>query len=297
MTGIPDGIHTVVVTPFAADGSVDHSLLRSHLEWLIESGVHAIIPGGTTGEYNVQTTEERASVLETAAETVAGRLPILAGTNSARPDETLELSRRAKELGYSGLLLAAPFYSLPSESDLVEHFRRIGGEIGLPIMLYNFPARTGVDMDASFLERALEIEQVAAIKESSGSIGKLHQLVHDFAGRIMPVCGADDQALEYFLWGVRAWVAGASNFMPRVHVALYEQCVIKKDFTQGRELMQRLMPMFDLLEQGGKYNQYTKYGVELSGFPVRTVRPPISPLTDDEKVRFREVYDEVDTLG
>jgi 4-hydroxy-tetrahydrodipicolinate synthase len=215
----------------------------------------------------------------------------LAGTNSLRPDETIVLSRRARELGYQGLLLAAPPYSLPSNRDLAIHFRRIAAEVGLPIMLYNFPARTGVDMTPDFLDLAVEIPEIVAIKESSGSITRLHELTRRYGGRLDPVCGADDQVLEYFLWGARSFVAGASNFLPDLHVALFDACVVQQDFVRGRQLMDQLMPMFELLEGGGRYIQYTKLGVCLAGFEVGTVRPPLGPLTDVERTQFRTIYE------
>jgi 4-hydroxy-tetrahydrodipicolinate synthase len=290
---IPDGILTVIVTPYDDEDRINTAVLRRHVNWLIDGGVHAIIPGGTTGEYYAQTVAERIEVLETVAEESSGRVPLLAGTNSARPADTITLSLRARELGYQGLMLAAPFYSLPSRDDLADHFRHIASEVGLPILLYNFPARTGVDMDPEFLEKVADIEEVVAIKESSGSIVRLHELVAGFAGTIAPVCGTDDQALEYFLWGSRAMVAGAANFLPRLHVRLWEACVVERDFDRGQEMMRLLMPMFSMLEQGGKYIQYVKYGTRLAGFDPGPVRPPIRGLDAAERTRFERLLSEI----
>lgn len=285
-----NGIVTVTVTPFSKSGEVDLDAYANILDFVTANGVHYVVPCGTTGEYFNLTTAERKIVLRFVKENIKGRAQILAGTNSQRPAEILELSHEAKALGYEGLMLAAPFYSLPTTGELVEHFSWIDRAVGLPILLYNFPARTGVDMSPEFLTGVRSVSNIFAIKESSGSIARLHELLANFASRYEIVCGADDQALEYFMWGSRSWVAGASNFLPAQHVALYEACVLKQDLKAGRTLMEALLPVFTLMEQGGKYLQYCKYGCELAGVPVGETRRPLLPLNDEEKARFRDVY-------
>jgi 4-hydroxy-tetrahydrodipicolinate synthase len=288
-----EGIMTVIATPFAKDGSIAFDVLGKHLDFVIANGVHYIIPGGTTGEYYAQTVEERKKVLAFVAERVGTKVRLAAGTNSARPNETIELSSYAKGLGYQALMLAAPFYSLPGTQELAQHFRHIAASATLPIILYNFPARTGVDMNREFLEMIADVKAICAIKESSGSFARMLEHIVHFDGRIQRVCGADDQAVDSFLWGARSWIAGASNFLPAEHVALYETCVVKKDFLQGQKLMHTMLPMFYLLENGGKYIQYVKYGCELAGIPVGSPRQPLLPLSDAEKADFRSLYDQL----
>ena len=155
-------------------------------------------------------------------------------------------------------MLAAPFYSLPGTEELAQHFRHIAASTTLPIILYNFPARTGVDMNRQFLEMIADVKAICAIKESSGSFARMLEHIVHFDGRIQRVCGADDQAVDSFLWGARSWIAGASNFLPAEHVALYETCIVKKDFLQGQKLMHTMLPMFYLLENGGKFVDVSK---------------------------------------
>ncbi len=286
-----EGVMAVVVTPFDSNGAIDFGALGRHIDFLLANGVSAILPGGTTGEYYAQTTEERKRVLAFAAERAAGKARLVAGTNSARPAETIELSNHAEVLGYEALMLAAPFYSLPSTPELAQHFRHLAANTALPIILYNFPARTGVDMNREFLEQVSDIEAICAIKESSGSFARMLEHILYFDKRIQRICGADDQAVDGFLWGAKSWIAGASNFLPAEHVALYEACVLKQDFVLGQKLMHAMLPVFHLLEQGGKYIQYVKYGCELAGSPVGESRRPLLGLTDDDKARFRRLYD------
>ncbi|GIK96895.1 MAG: dihydrodipicolinate synthase family protein [Alphaproteobacteria bacterium] len=296
-TPIFEGIMSVVVTPFDRQGRIDLGVLGRQLDFLLENGVHWIVPGGTTGEYYAQSVEERKQVLSFVAEHVGTRAELAAGTNSARPAETVELSAHAKGLGYKALMLAAPYYSLPTTDELAAHFRAMAGETGMPIILYNFPARTGVDMTPDFLRSVVDMPAICAIKESSGSFARMLELVLHFDGQLQRICGADDQAVDSFLWGARSWIAGASNFLPAEHVALYEACVVRKDFVLGQKLMRAMLPVFYLLEQGGKYIQYVKYGCELAGLPVGTTRGPLMPLSDAEKAQFRSLYEGVKAAG
>ena len=286
------GIITVVATPFDQKGVINFDTLGRHIDFLISSGVHAILPGGSTGEYYAQTIEERKQILKFVAKHVADRVQLYAGTNSARPDDTIELGNLAVDLGYGAQMLAAPYYSLPNTDELVAHFRRIAAAVPLPIILYNFPARTGVDMSPSFLERVADVKSICAIKESSGSFARMLEHVVNFPG-LQRICGADDQAVDSFLWGANSWIAGASNFMPAEHVALYEACVLRKDFGEGLRLMKAMLKMFYLLEQGGKYIQYVKYGVELAGFASGAPRAPLQGLNEAERQHFRSLYEEV----
>jgi 4-hydroxy-tetrahydrodipicolinate synthase len=286
------GIFTVIATPFSASGAIDFDVLGKQIEFLLAHGVHAIIPAGSTGEYYAQTLEERKQVLKFVAGRVGRRAALYAGTNSARPDDTVELGKLALDLGYTAQMLAAPYYSLPNVDELAAHFRRIAAAVPLPVILYNFPARTGVDLSPAFLGKVADVKSICAIKESSGSFARMLEHVVNFPN-LQRVCGADDQAVDAFLWGARSWIAGASNFLPAEHVALYEACVVRRDFIEGLRLMQAMMPLFYLLEQGGKYIQYVKYGCELAGLPVGTVRPPLSGLTDAERAGFKVLYEDV----
>ena len=287
-----EGILTVTLTPFDGEGRVDFDAYERLIEFVLSKGVHCIIPCGTTGEYYALSGEERRQVMDFVAERVDGRARLLAGTNATTTNEVIELSRHAQDKGYEGIMLAAPYYSLPTPEELATHFKAVAEATGMPILLYNFPARTGVDLDPALLEVLRPVEEVVGIKESSGSIARLHELLVNFADRYEIVCGADDQALEYFTWGAQSWVAGASNFLPAEHVALYDACVRKRDTESGLKVMRKLLPLFMLMEQGGKYIQFCKYGCELAGVPAGGTRAPLTPLSSAERQRFAELYEQ-----
>ena len=286
-----EGILTVTVTPFDGNGRVDLDAYGRIIEFVLSKGVHCIIPCGTTGEYYALSADERREILRFVMQLAGGRTRLLAGANATTTAEVIALGGYAKELGYEGLMLASPYYSLPTTEELSAHFKAVDAALDMPILLYNFPARTGVDMSPAFLASLRDNPNIFAIKESSGSIERLHELVTDFTDQLDVVCGADDQAVEYFLWGARSWGAGASNFLPAEHVALYDTCVRRRDLETGMALMRRLLPILMLMEQGGKYIQYCKYGCALAGVQVGDAQPPLQPLSEVERRHFRAAYE------
>jgi 4-hydroxy-tetrahydrodipicolinate synthase len=287
-----EGIMTVLTTPFKDNGEIHFDALGEHIEYLLKTGIRCLIEGGTTGEYYSLTLEERKRLLTFVAERAKGRAQLVAGSNSVRPAETLELNAYAEDLGYEAAMVASPFYALPTTGELVAHFRRVAAATRLPIILYNFPARTGVDMTPAFLEGIKDVPNIIAIKESSGSFARSIEHFLHFPN-LQRICGADDQAVDAFLWGARSWIAGASNILPAEHIALYKAAVVKQDFVLGQRIMATLMPVFFLLEQGGKYIQFVKYGGELAGLKLGPPRPPVQTLSEAEKAQFRALYEKV----
>ena len=267
-----DGIWTPLVTPFSADGQVDAAALQPLIDALIEQGVSGLIVGGTTGEYYALSNAERRALLQGVAEMARGRVTLMAGINATSTDESIGLGLHARGLGYQSILVAAPYYCQPTQDELLAHTLAIDDAINLPAMLYNFPARTGTAMGFEYLEALRARPNFQSIKESTGSIERMHHLVSAHADHLQVACGMDDQVLEFFAWGARSWVGGASNFCARQHVALYKTCVVDGDLVAGRALAARFLPLLNLLEQGGKFCQYVKYGCELSGLPVGVTR-------------------------
>lgn len=286
-----DGIWTPVVTPFGPDGEIDFNAFGGLLEHLLARNVHGLIVGGTTGEYYALSAQERVASFEFVKNTVGDRLPLMAGINTTTTRESIALGRKAKEIGFDAILLGAPYYAQPTQDELSLHCKAVDDALDMPIMLYNFPARTGVEMSRAFLESLRESKNFCAIKESTGSIERLHMLATEFSDQLQVSCGMDDQVLEFFLWGARSWVAGPSNFLPEEHVALYQACVVERDFERGLVLAKRLLPILSLLEQGGKFCQYVKYGCALAGIPVGETRLPLQPLTEQERRSFEAAYE------
>lgn len=283
------GIYTPIVTPFADDGSIDEATLERVVERQLENGIHGIIPCGSTGEAYALDPAERRRVLEVVRETVGDRAELIAGTNDTTTRAVIAHSQVARELGYQGVMLAPPYYVLPTQAELVVHFRAVVDAVGLPIVLYNFPARAGVELGIEALDGLRDVPEIVGIKESSGQIARMFQLKLRYGSDIQLVCGADDQALDYYLWGVTAWIAGSANVLPREHVLVHE-AAMRGDIEGARALFEPLMPLFENLE-GGNYIQKAKLGTGLAGLAVGTTRAPLLALDADQAAAFTALYD------
>ncbi len=276
-----EGIYTPAVTPLTPDGQIDKKSFAAVLEYLIAARVHGIIIGGSTGEYYAHTPQERAELATYAKEVIGNRMPLIIGTGATRTEDSVEYAKLAKSIGADAILVSSPPYALPTERENAVHALTVDRAANLPIMLYNYPARMGVTMREEYFSRVGKSKNVVAIKESSGDMGNLHLLARKFP-HIALSCGWDDQALEFFAWGARSWVCAGSNFLPAEHVALYEACVIEKNFDKGRAIMTAMLPLMDFLECG-KFVQSIKHGCEIAGLKAGPVRAPLRPLNSEEK--------------
>ena len=283
-----EGIYTPVVTPYDQDGNVVWTALEQVIDHLAGSGVHGLISGGSTGENYAQTVDERLELARFTKDRINGRLPLIVGTGTMRTPDSVALAEGAAKMGASAILVATPPYAVPTERENALNVLTIDRAADLPIMLYNYPGRMGVNMGEEFLDRVGRSRNVCAIKESSGDINRVHLLARDYP-HIQMSCGMDDQALEFFAWGARSWVCAGSNFLPREHVALYRACAVDGDFTKGRAIMSAMMPLMRVLEQGGKFIQCVKHGVEMDGLYAGPPRPPLKALNKDDKRQLEQV--------
>ncbi|MCW1920763.1 dihydrodipicolinate synthase family protein [Rhodobacter sp. KR11] len=283
-----EGIHTPAITPHRADGSIDRDAFVAHLEWLMAQGVHGIINGGSTGEYYAQSMEERREMATLAREVTRGRCQLMVGTVAIRLQDSCAMAEHAARIGADAILVGSPPYAVPTEQENALNALAIDRAADLPIMLYNYPGRMGINMGEDFLNRVGRSRNFCAIKESSGDINRVHLLAREYP-HIQMSCGMDDQALEFFAWGARSWVCGGSNFLPAEHIALYRACAVEGNFAKGRRIMSALMPLMRVLEQGGKFIQCIKHGVELAGGRAGPPRPPLRGLNKDDKRQLEQV--------
>ena len=283
-----EGIYTPVITPHHDNGSIDRDGFAALIEHLIGAGVHGLINGGSTGEYYAQSMEERAEMAQLAAQIIGKRVPLIIGTVAIRLPDSLHMAEVAAKVGADAILVGSPPYAVPTERENALNALAIDRAADLPIMLYNYPGRMGINMGEEFLDRVGRSRNFCAIKESSGDINRVHLLARDYP-HVQMSCGMDDQALEFFAWGARSWVCGGSNFLPAEHLALYRACVVEGDFDKGRRIMSALLPLMRVLEQGGKFVQCIKHGSEMNGFHAGPPRPPLKALNKDDKRQLEQV--------
>lgn len=293
------GVLPALVTPMTARQEVDTACLAAFTDYLIEQGVHGLVPLGSTGEFYALSPAEREQVITTVVEAAANRVGVWVGTNAGSTREVVAFSRQAEKLGAAGVMLAAPYYSLPTHDELCRHFKAVNDAIGIPILLYNYPGRTGVDMTPDLVERLLKLDRIQYIKESTGDMARMTTLIRRFAPRLGVLCGCDTLALESFVVGAIGWVGGVANVLPRSHVRLYELAVQKHDktdfaYARAREYFYQMLPILELMEESGKYTQFVKAACALVRHPVGPPRQPLRPATTKECDRLREALSYLD---
>ncbi|MCU1388094.1 MAG: dapA [Ilumatobacteraceae bacterium] len=285
-----EGVYVPVVTPFRADESVDEAGFTTAVEFLLDAGVAGIVVGGTTGEYYAMSLEERAAQLELGAKLIGGKAQLIAGCNSGATRDVITLAKHAQGHGYEAIMLSPPPTSLPRQHELAAHVEAVADASGLPIILYNFPARSGVEYGFESLDLLADNPAVVAIKESSGDFSRFLALRKRYEGRIEVMCGSDDQAFDYMAWGVRSWLDGPGNGMPAEHVA-FTKTMLAGDFELGRRQYEALLPWIWNLEEGS-YVQKMKRSMAHRGVAVGEARRPLLALSDADAAGLVAALDE-----
>ncbi|HHS2758579.1 TPA: 4-hydroxy-tetrahydrodipicolinate synthase [Providencia alcalifaciens] len=278
------GILVPLVTPFHDDLSLNITALAELTEKLIASGVTGLVVCGTTGEYYALNEDERKTVLTTVSKIAKGRVTLIAGINDLSTEGAIKRAAQAKELGYEGLMLSLPPYSLPDQNGVYAHYEKVAKSTSLPIIMYNFPARIGIEIELDTVVKLAEIDNIVAIKESSGSFSRALHLLQTPFKNFEVICGCDDQPVDFFFWGSKSWIAGAGNVFPVEQVAIFNAAQ-QGDWTKAKQIMQEIYPAIYSMESGN-YNQKAKAGCLKGTFNVGPVRLPLSNISLQERHEF-----------
>lgn len=280
------GVYVAVITPFKADGEIDYARLREHVDYLLDGGVHGLIPTGSCGEYAALSEKERASVVEEIIKAARGRVPVVVGTAAPSTAKMLGWIDHAKEAGAAGAMLLPPINYRPARREVVEYYKA-AGTAGLPIIAYNNPYDTSTDLTPDLLaEIAAEVPNVVGVKEFSGDVRRIPEILEKT--RLEVIAGADDLALEGLLAGATGWIAGLTNICPRESVKLYE-LGISGEVAEATDLYHRLLPLFRW-DSNPRFVQVIKYVLELDGNPCGQTRPPRLPLSDEDRQAVEAAY-------
>ncbi|HMS94248.1 MAG TPA: dihydrodipicolinate synthase family protein [Tabrizicola sp.] len=278
------GVMPALVTPFDANGRIDFSAFKSHLEGLRAAGVSGWVPCGSSGEYNLLSDAERDSVLQFVKDFAKSGETLIAGTNAPSTAGVIDNTLRAKAIGYDAVLLAVPFYTKPTQAEIVRHFNLVTDATDMNVVLYSYPGKDGVEIGYEALEALADNPRIIGIKESSGVLQRAIGIATRYAGRIQLVSGSDDIAWDFMHWGADSWICGPANCMAKPVCAM-DAAFRKGDHARAKEIMQLVWPAMNVLESG-KFVQKLKYGCELQGNPVGECRMPFGPLTEVEKAEF-----------
>lgn len=278
------GILVPLVTPFHDDLSLNITALAELTEKLIASGVTGLVVCGTTGEYYALNEDERKTVLTTVSKIAKGRVTLIAGINDLSTEGAIKRAAQAQELGYEGLMLSPPPYSLPDQNGVYAHYKEVAKSTSLPIIMYNFPARIGIEIELDTVMKLAKIENIVAIKESSGSFSRALHLLQTPFKNFEVICGCDDQPVDFFFWGSKSWIAGAGNVFPAEQVAIFNAAQ-EGDWAKAKQIMQEIYPAIYSMESGN-YNQKAKAGCLKGDFNVGPVRLPLSNISQQERHEF-----------
>ena len=288
------GSIVAIVTPFK-NGKVDEEAYRELIEFQIENGTHAIVPCGTTGESATLDMEEHNRVIEIAVEAVNKRVPVIAGTGGNSTSEAIELTAHAKKCGVDGTLQVTPYYNKPTQEGLYQHFKAIAKAVALPQVLYNVPGRTSVNMIPETVGRLAELPEVVGIKEASGNLSQMAEIVKLAGDKITLLSGDDNVTLPVLALGGKGVVSVAANIVPR-ETADMVNAWEKGDVAKTRELYYRLFPLFQAMFY--ETNPIpVKTSLALMGRIQDEMRLPLYPMAPANLKRLKKVLKDFGLIG
>lgn len=278
------GSMTALVTPFK-DGTIDEEALRGLVAWQIDEGTHGLVPCGTTGEASTMSHEEHKRVVELCVREAAGRVPVVAGAGSNDTAEAVDLARYAERAGADGVLVVTPYYNKPSQEGLYRHFKAVNDAVGIPIVIYNIPPRSVIDMSIDTMKRLYDLDHVVGVKDATGNLARVSLQRHALGPDFVQLSGEDMTALPYMAAGGHGCISVTSNVAPRACAALQEAC-LGGDFAGALLWQDRLVPLHAALflepNPAGP-----KYALSLSGRMGDEVRLPMVALSDAARAPVR----------
>lgn len=283
------GVLAAVTTPFSDDGNtVDEKNLRGQVERLVAGGIHGIVPTGTSGEFLSLSDEEYRRVIELYVEAVAGRIPVIAGIGAMTNAKAIELAQHAERVGADAIMLVPPFYDPLTFENLKVFLSDVAASIKLPVVYYNVPGATGIQLSAEELAQLGEIEGVDYLKSTSDDAVGLTELLVKHTDKIKAFNGWDTLTFLGISLGAEASVWGAASVVPELAAKFWNTLAVEKDLAAAREQWQALWEISDFLESV-PYPAGLKAGLELIGHPAGPVRAPLQELSADSRGRFEKI--------
>jgi 4-hydroxy-tetrahydrodipicolinate synthase len=285
------GVIPAMATPFTANYHLDEVRARELIEWYLECGVHGISIAGSQGEFFALDERERTRMIEIAVETVNGRVPVYAGTGGVTTDESIRMTRVAETIGADLALIITPYFIQPSQDELVQHFTAIANATKLPVMLYNNPPRTQVNVLPGTLARAMACANIVGIKDSSGDLTQSIEYLLAPPRRALLFAGRDTIALAMMIHGADGTISPAANVFPRLMVRLYD-AVKSGNIAEAR----RWSDVFAPLRAAWAWASFPvviKEAMALAGHSAGPTRPPISALPDAKRADLKRVVDKI----
>lgn len=289
-----EGVIPAIITPFLRNSALDLDLdgLRSNIEFLIENGVHGIVPCGSTGESATLTFEEHEKVIEVAIDVAGGRVPVIAGTGSNNTAEAIRLTKAAKDMGADGALVISPYYNKPNRSGLIKHYTALA-DLDIPVIMYNVPGRTGQNLPPDLVAELASHPSIVGIKEASGDIGQISRIIEMTLDEDFSVISGDDNiTLPILALGGAGVISVAANVEPARMVAMFE-AFCEGDMEEALDMHYALSPLFRAMFIDTNPIPVKK-AVELRGMAGGPPRLPLDELDDEKTKKLAEVLSKYD---
>jgi 4-hydroxy-tetrahydrodipicolinate synthase len=282
------GIIPAVATPFKKFGDLDEQTLRKNLRFLIESGVNGLMVNGSTGEGANLSRLERSRIIKVAVEETEGKLPVIASTGTPSTSRTIELTKDAKSAGADAVMIVTPFYLIPNEYGLIKHYHSISQSIDIPIVVYNIPQHTNVNISPDAMARICEdVPAVAALKESSGDMLQLAEKIELIGDRISVLTGSEGLLLQSFVVGADGAIVAIGNIAPSQILEMFN-AVKEQKIQRAKEIYFRLLPIAKAISNEVNFPAGVKEAVKLLGRSLGPPRNPIVPVTEEERTEIEE---------
>jgi 4-hydroxy-tetrahydrodipicolinate synthase len=279
------GSFTALVTPFK-NGSLDEKAFRDIVDWQIEEGTNGLVPVGTTGESPTLSHDEHKKVVEWCIDQADGRVPVIAGSGSNSTAEAIELSRHAEDAGADAVLIVTPYYNKPTQEGLYQHYKAINDAIGIPIIIYNIPGRSIVDMSVETMARLYELKNITGVKDATANMARVSQQRAAMGPDFNQLSGEDITALGFMTHGGHGCISVTSNVAPRL-CAEFQTACLKGDFAAALRLQDKLSPLhINLFIETSP--SPIKYAMSLIGKCADTVRLPMVPASEKAKTAVRQ---------
>jgi len=279
------GSFTALVTPFK-NGSVDEGAFRDMVDWQIAEGTNGLVPVGTTGESPTLSHDEHKDVVEWCVDQTRGRVPVVAGAGSNSTNEAIELARHAESAGADAVLVVTPYYNKPTQEGLYRHFKAINDAIGIPILIYNIPGRSVIDMSVDTMKRLYELKNIAGVKDATANMTRVSQQRAELGEDFNQLSGEDITALGFMAHGGHGCISVTSNVAPRL-CAEFQAACSKGDFAAALKLQDKLAPLhINLFVETSPAP--IKYALSLLGKCANTLRLPMVPASEKAQAAVRQ---------
>ncbi len=282
-----EGAGVAIITPFVENGTIDYDRFGELIDYQIDNDTDAIIVCGTTGESSTMNDFEHINAINYAVERVNGRVPVIAGTGSNDTSYAINLSKKAELLGVDAVLLVTPYYNKTTQRGLVEHFSKIAAAINIPIILYNIPGRTGMNIDVSTMEKLSSVENIVAIKEASGNISYTAKLMSACRDRFDVYSGNDDMILPIMSLGGKGVISVLSHIIPKETHRMVQLC-LENNFKEATDIQLNYLDLINALFC--EVNPIpVKAALNIMGWNVGKCRLPLSELSDENYLKMKSI--------